>query len=41
MVKLVDKMLDKVKVPCSLDEMRLYRPDVTANLIFDDGRSVA
>ena len=41
MVKLVDKMLDKVKVPCSLDEMRLYRPDVTANLIFVDDRSVA
>lgn len=40
MVKLVDKMLGKVKVPCSLDEMQLHRPDMTANLIFDDGRLV-
>ena len=35
-VKIVDKMLGKINVPCSLDNMKLYRLDVTANLIFDD-----
>ena len=40
MVKLVDKMLAQVKIPCSLDDMKLYRPDVTANLIFDDAELV-
>lgn len=38
MVKLIDKMLNKVKVPCSLDEMQMYRVDVTANLIFEDSK---
>lgn len=36
MVKIVDKLLGQVDVPCSLDEMKLYRPDVTANLIFSN-----
>ena len=36
-VRAVDKMLKSVNVPCSLDDMSIYRPDVTANLIFDDG----
>ena len=39
-VKTVDKMLAPVKLPCSLDDMKLYRPDVTANLIFDDAELV-
>lgn len=34
MVRLVDKMLDSINVPCSLDDMKLYRADVTANTIF-------
>lgn len=40
MGKIVDKLLGKVNVPCSLDDMQLYRLDVTANLIFDDDRLV-
>lgn len=39
-VRAVDKMLKSVNVPLSLDEMSIYRPDVTTNLIFDDGRLV-
>ena len=33
-VKKVDKLLKSVNVPCSIDKMKLYRVDVTANLIF-------
>lgn len=35
-VKAVDQMLESVKVPCSVDDMLLYRSDVTANIIFND-----
>ena len=35
-VKTVDKMLEPVEMPCSVDDMSLYRADVTANIIFDD-----
>ena len=38
MVRLVDKILKSVNVPCSLDDMLLYRMDVTVNLVFDDRR---
>ena len=34
-VKKVDKLLKSVNVPCSVDKMKLYRVDVTANLIFN------
>ncbi len=33
-VKTVDSLLETVCVPCSIDQMKLYRVDVTANLIF-------
>ena len=33
-------MLEPVKVPCSVDDMLLYRPDVTVNFIFGDGSVV-
>ena len=39
-VKTVDKILKQINVPFSLDDMPLYRLDVTVNLIFDDGRLV-
>lgn len=41
MVRLVDKMLDKVSAPCSLEDMKLYRADVTTNAIFDHMKWVA
>lgn len=34
-VRQVDRLFETTKVPCSVDEMKLYRVDVTANLIFD------
>ncbi len=34
LVKTVDSLLETVCVPCSVDQMKLYRVDVTANLIF-------
>lgn len=34
-VKRVDKVLKKVNVPCSVDDMKLYRCDVTENWMFD------
>lgn len=34
-VQTVDNLLDSVNIPCSIDEMKLYRGDITANLIFD------
>ena len=40
MVKMADKMLSTVGISCSLDNMLLYRCDVTANLIFDDSNLV-
>jgi len=39
-VRAVDKMLKSVNVPFSLDDMSIYRPDATVNLIFDDGKLV-
>lgn len=33
-VKEVDRLLSRAKVPCSVDDMKLYRGDVTANLVF-------
>lgn len=39
-VKTVDKILKQINVSFSLDDMPLYRLDVTVNLIFDDGRLV-
>lgn len=41
LVRLVDKMLDGANVPCSLDDMKLYRADVTANTVFDHTEWVA
>jgi len=35
LVKTVDSLLETVCVPCSVDKMKLYREDVTANLVFD------
>ena len=35
-VKAVDTLLKTVHVPCSIDDMKLSRIDVTANLIFQD-----
>ena len=40
MVKIADKMLDAVKIPCSLDDMSLYRANVTVNIISEDGNLV-
>ena len=34
-VKKVDKLLKSVNIPCSIDKMKLYRVDVTVNLIFN------
>ena len=34
-VKKIDKLLKSVNIPCSVDKMKLYRVDVTANLIFN------
>lgn len=39
-VKTVDKLLKLVNIPFSLDDMALYRLDVTENLIFNSGRLV-
>lgn len=39
-VKAVDKMLKSVNIPFSVDDMPLYRLDVTVNIIFDNGRLV-
>jgi len=39
-VKKVDKLLKSIKVPCSIDKMKLYRVDVTANLTFNEGTVV-
>lgn len=39
-IKTVDKMLKSVNIPFSLDDMLLYRLDVTINLIFEDGKLV-
>lgn len=41
MIKLVDKLLKEVDVPCSVDDMKLYRADVTANFIYDTSASVS
>lgn len=41
MIKLVDKLLKEVDVPCSVDDMKLYRADVTANFIYDTSTSVS
>lgn len=35
-IKTTDRLLEQVEVPCSLDDMRLYRIDVTMNIIFKD-----
>jgi len=35
-VKNVDALLEEADIPCSVDEMTLYRVDVTMNLIFRD-----
>lgn len=32
----VDKLLKTINVPCSINEMKLYRIDITVNLIFTD-----
>lgn len=40
-VKTVDKMLKPIHIPCSLDDMLLYRLDITVNLIFDSEYLVA
>lgn len=40
-VKTVDKMLKPIHIPCSLDDMLLYRLDVTVNLIFDSEYLIA
>lgn len=39
-IKTADRLLKTVKVPCSLDDMRLYRIDVTMNIIFKDAAFV-
>ena len=36
MIKLVDRMLKPIHIPCSLDDMKLYRVDITVNAIFDN-----
>lgn len=36
LVKRVDRFLKTVDVPCSIYDMKLYRVDVTANLLFED-----
>lgn len=40
MVKKVDKFLKTINVPCSVDNMTLYRVDMTTNLIFEEGMLV-
>lgn len=39
-VKRVDKLLKTVNIPCSIDKMKLYRVDVTANLFFSENSLV-
>lgn len=36
LMKQADSILKRVNVPCKLQEMKLYRVDVTANLFFED-----
>ena len=36
LMKQADSILKRVHVPCKLQEMKLYRVDVTANLVFED-----
>ena len=40
MLKIIDKFLNQVCAPCSLENMKLSRVDVTMNLIFDDSDMV-
>lgn len=35
-VDTADKLLQRVNIPCSVDHMKLYRLDITANLIFPE-----
>lgn len=35
-IECVDKLLNPIGVPCSIGEMKLYRIDITSNLIFED-----
>lgn len=39
-VKRVDALLETIAVPCSIDKMKFFRIDITANLMFEDDTSV-
>jgi len=41
MIKLVDKMLKPIHISCSLADMKLYRVDITGNVIFDNAAWVS